>query len=67
MSSKREEVQNELEMLRTRVVHLEESRRRLNIFDGLNDGNALTDTNKRLSKAKYSLSTFIENNLEYVI
>lgn len=65
--SKSDEVKKEVASLEKRVRILEESSRRLSIFDGMNDGSFLTDTNKRIVLSKKRLSVFIEKNLEYVI
>jgi len=65
--SKGEDIKLELEQLQKRVRLLTESRNRLNIFDGMNDGKTLTDTNRRLKKAKANLIKFVDDNPEYII
>ncbi len=65
--SKNEEVKKQVEHLTSRVTLLTESRRRMSIFEGMNDGKTLTDTTKRLKAAETKLKDYIENNIEYVL
>ena len=65
--TKSEEVKEQLQHLKSRVTHLTESRRRLKIFDGMNDGKTLCDTGKRLKVAEDLLVKFIDNNIEYIL
>jgi len=65
--SKSEEVKKHVGQLKSRVTHLTESKRRMSIFKGLNDGKMLTDTTKRLKVAELKLSQYIKDNIEYVL
>lgn len=65
--TKNEEVKTQLKHLQSRVTLLTESRRRLNIFDGMNDGKTLTDIGKRLKTAEIKLKKYIDDNIEYVL
>lgn len=65
--SKSEEVKKQVAHLTSRVTLLTESRRRMRIFEGMNDGKTLTDTTKRIEAAELKLAQYIKDNVEYVL
>ncbi len=65
--NKSDQVKSAITQLEQRVLNLSNTQKRLDTYDGLNDGAFKEDNRKRLAVAKVKLSEFIEDNIEYVL